>query len=43
MIALMEAVSTSETSVHFYQNIRRNIPEDGHLQAKLQFWASGYS
>jgi hypothetical protein len=28
---MMEAVSTSETSVNFYQTARRNIPEDGHL------------
>jgi hypothetical protein len=27
----MEAVSTSETSVNFYQTTRRNIPEDSHL------------
>jgi hypothetical protein len=27
----LEAVNTSETSVNFYQNTRRNIPEDGHL------------
>jgi hypothetical protein len=33
MIALMmEAVSTSETSVNLYQTARRNIPEDSHLQ-----------
>jgi hypothetical protein len=25
---MMEAVSTSETSVSFYQTTRRNIPED---------------
>jgi hypothetical protein len=32
MIALMmEAASTSETSVNFYQTTRRNIPEDNHL------------
>jgi hypothetical protein len=29
---LMEAASTSETSVNFYQTIRRNNPEDSHLQ-----------
>jgi hypothetical protein len=29
---MMEATSTSETSVNFYQTIRRNIPEDSHLQ-----------
>jgi hypothetical protein len=32
LIALMmEAASTSETSVNFYQTTRRNIPEDSHL------------
>jgi hypothetical protein len=29
----MEAASTSETSVNFYQTTRRNIPEDSHLHA----------
>jgi hypothetical protein len=28
----MEAVSTSETSVNYYQTEWRNIPEDIHLQ-----------
>jgi hypothetical protein len=28
---MMEAVSTSETSVNFYQTTRRNIPENSHL------------
>jgi hypothetical protein len=28
---MMEAVSTSETSVNFYQTTRRNAPEDSHL------------
>jgi hypothetical protein len=33
LIALMmEAVSTSETTVNFYQTTRRNIPEDSHLR-----------
>jgi hypothetical protein len=32
MIALMmEAASTSEMSVNFYQTTRRNNPEDSHL------------
>jgi hypothetical protein len=32
LIALMmEAASTSETSVNFYQNTLRNNPEDSHL------------
>jgi hypothetical protein len=30
-ILVMEAVSTSETPVNFYQNTRRNIPEDSHI------------
>jgi hypothetical protein len=29
---MMEAVSTPETSVNFYQTTRRNIPEDSHLE-----------
>jgi hypothetical protein len=28
---MMEATSTSETSVNLYQTTRRNIPEDSHL------------
>jgi hypothetical protein len=28
---MMEAASTSETSVNFYQTTRRNNPEDSHL------------
>jgi hypothetical protein len=28
---MMEAVNTSETSVNFYETIRRNIPQDCHL------------
>jgi hypothetical protein len=28
---MMEAVSTSDTSVNFYQTTQRNIPEDSHL------------
>jgi hypothetical protein len=31
---MMEAVITSETSVNFYQNTRRNNPEDGHLHTR---------
>jgi hypothetical protein len=29
---MMEAASTSETSVNFYQTTRRYNPEDSHLQ-----------
>jgi hypothetical protein len=29
---MVEAASTSETSVNFYQITRRNNPEDSHLQ-----------
>jgi mannose/fructose-specific phosphotransferase system component IIA len=28
---IMDAVSTSKTSVNFYQTTRRNIAEDSHL------------
>jgi hypothetical protein len=31
---MMKAVSTSETSVDFYQTLRRYNPEDGHLHAR---------
>jgi hypothetical protein len=31
---MMEAESTSETSVSFYHATRRNIPEDGHHQLR---------
>jgi hypothetical protein len=31
---MMEAVSTSETSVNFYQTTWRNIPEDSHLYTR---------
>jgi hypothetical protein len=30
----MEAVSTSETSVNFYQTTWRNIPEDSHVHTR---------
>jgi hypothetical protein len=29
---VMKTASTSETSVNFYQNTRRNNPEGSHLQ-----------
>jgi hypothetical protein len=31
---MMEAASTSETSVNFYQTTRRYNPEDGHLHTR---------
>jgi hypothetical protein len=31
---MMQAASTSETSVNFYQSTRRNNPEDGHLHVQ---------
>jgi hypothetical protein len=31
IVLMMEAVSTSKTSVNIYQTARRNIPEDSHL------------
>jgi hypothetical protein len=33
---MMEAVSTSETSVNFYQTTWRKIPEDSHFQAYIR-------
>jgi hypothetical protein len=33
IIVMIETVSTSETSVNFYQTARRNIPEDSDLNA----------
>jgi hypothetical protein len=39
---MMEAVSTSETSVNFYQSTRPNTPEDSHLQkAELSYVEAG--
>jgi hypothetical protein len=32
VVLMMEVARISETSVNFYQNVRRNIPEDRHLQ-----------
>jgi hypothetical protein len=34
---MMEAVRTPETSVNFYQTIRRKIPEDSHLYLMMLF------
>jgi hypothetical protein len=31
---MMEAVSTCEKSVNFYETTRRNIPEDSHLHTR---------
>jgi hypothetical protein len=36
MALMMEAVSTSETSVNFYQTTRSNITEDTHLHTRRQ-------
>jgi hypothetical protein len=33
---MMEATSTSETSVNFYQTTRRNIAEDSHLHTRCR-------
>jgi hypothetical protein len=32
---MMEAASTSETTVNFYQTTRRSNPEDGHLYGNV--------
>jgi hypothetical protein len=34
---MMEAARTSETLVNFYQNTRRNTPEDSHLQNLISY------
>jgi hypothetical protein len=34
---MMEAASTSETSVNFYQTTLRNNPEDNHLDSEFSF------
>jgi hypothetical protein len=36
---MMEAVSSSETSVNIYQTTWRNIPEDSHLHVRICFVA----
>jgi hypothetical protein len=33
-VLMMEATSTSETSVNFYQTTRRYNPEDSHLHTR---------
>jgi hypothetical protein len=33
---MMEAASTSEPAVSFYQTTRRNNPDDSHLQLTVQ-------
>jgi hypothetical protein len=33
---MMEAVSTSETSISFYETARSNIPEEGRLYTRLR-------
>jgi hypothetical protein len=38
---MMEASSTSETSVNLYQTTQHNIPEDSHLQSAVcLIWGS---
>jgi hypothetical protein len=34
VVPMMEAASTSETLVNFYQTTWRNIPEDSHLHTR---------
>jgi hypothetical protein len=33
---MMVSVSTSETSLNFYQTTRRNVPADSHLHTRLE-------
>jgi hypothetical protein len=35
IVLMMEAVSTFETSVTFYETTQRNIPEDSHVCVAL--------
>jgi hypothetical protein len=49
MALMMEAASTSETSVKFYQTTRRYSPEDSHLHTRrrenlkiVQIWYCFY-
>jgi hypothetical protein len=37
IVLMMEAASTSETSVNFYQTTRRSNPEDSHLLVDEMF------
>jgi hypothetical protein len=39
---MMEAASTSEMFVNFYQITRHNIPEDSHLQVTVPVSYSGH-
>jgi hypothetical protein len=41
-MALLKAVSASETSVSFYQTTRRNIPADTSFQDKTHSYNCGY-
>jgi hypothetical protein len=34
IVALMESVSTSETSVSFYHSTQRHVPEGSHLHTR---------
>jgi hypothetical protein len=34
IVLMMEALNTSETLVNFYQNTRRNSPENSHLHTR---------
>jgi hypothetical protein len=36
IVLMMEAVSTSETSLNFYQTTRRYNPEDSQVQNKIK-------
>jgi hypothetical protein len=40
---MMEAARTSETSINFYQTIRRKDPEDSHLQFVRRLFNDGLS
>jgi hypothetical protein len=43
IVLMMEAGSTSETSVNFYQTTLRNIPEDSHPALFVNAYKHGHS
>jgi hypothetical protein len=43
IVLMIDAVSTSETSVNFYETTRPNIPEDSHLQFTVEFRRALYT
>jgi hypothetical protein len=42
IVPMMETISTSETSVSFYETTRLSIAEDGHLVCDISFYSNAY-